>query len=131
MPIMIRKQSIYSTRCWLNGKLEPATISFQDGIITEIRSFQAADAVTAGDNVLMPGVIDAHVHINEPGRTQWEGFETATSAAAKGGITTVMDMPLNAIPVTTNVTSLIEKVYASLSKLALMQFLFYITCSEN
>jgi allantoinase len=50
--------------------------------------------VDAGDLVLMPGVVDSHVHINEPGRTDWEGFETATKAAAAGGITTLVDMPL-------------------------------------
>ena len=53
------------------------------------------------DSVLMPGVIDPHVHINEPGRTDWEGFDTATRAAIAGGITTLVDMPLNASPVTT------------------------------
>ncbi|KAI7882798.1 allantoinase [Mucor mucedo] len=55
------------------------------------------------DQLLMPGLVDAHVHLNEPGRTEWEGFETGTKAAAAGGITTVVDMPLNAIPPTTTV----------------------------
>ena len=50
--------------------------------------------VNAGDLVIMPGVVDSHVHLNEPGRTDWEGFRTATRAAAAGGITTVIDMPL-------------------------------------
>ena len=59
----------------------------------------------AGDNIVMPGVIDAHVHVNEPGRTEWEGFDTATQAAAAGGITTIVDMPLNASPVTTTAYS--------------------------
>ena len=54
-----------------------------------------------GELVLMPGLVDSHVHVNEPGRTEWEGFETATRAAAAGGITTIVDMPLNCIPVTT------------------------------
>jgi len=49
----------------------------------------------------MPGLVDAHVHLNEPGRTEWEGFDTGTRAAASGGVTTVIDMPLNAIPPTT------------------------------
>ena len=48
----------------------------------------------AGDLVIMPGVVDSHVHVNEPGRTEWEGFATATQAAAAGGITTIVDMPL-------------------------------------
>ena len=61
----------------------------------EIKSF--------GDAVLMPGLVDSHVHINEPGRTEWEGFFTATQAALAGGVTTVVDMPLNCMPVTTTV----------------------------
>lgn len=70
-----------------------------------------------GDKVIMPGVIDAHVHINEPGRTEWEGFETATKAAAAGGITTLIEMPLNASPVTTTVDALKLKLEAAKGKL--------------
>lgn len=62
-----------------------------------------------GDLVLMPGLVDCHVHLNEPGRTEWEGFETATRAAAAGGVTSLVDMPLNCIPVTTSVRALEEK----------------------
>ena len=62
-----------------------------------------------GDLVLMPGVVDSHVHVNEPGRTEWEGFETATRAAAAGGVTTIVDMPLNSIPPTTSVAALETK----------------------
>src|SRR5215212_5667954 len=62
----------------------------------------AGVAVTnVGDKLILPGLVDTHVHINEPGRTDWEGFETATKAAAAGGITTVVDMPLNSSPATT------------------------------
>ena len=61
----------------------------------------------------MPGVIDPHVHINEPGRTDWEGFDTATKAAIAGGITTLVDMPLNSSPVTTTVKAFDEKVKAA------------------
>jgi allantoinase len=60
----------------------------------------------ADDEVLLPGLVDTHVHINEPGRTEWEGFATATTAAAAGGVTTVLDMPLNSIPATTSVEAL-------------------------
>lgn len=67
----------------------------------------------AGDLVVMPGLVDTHVHINEPGRTDWEGFETATKAAAAGGVTTIIDMPLNCIPATTTLAALDEKVIAS------------------
>jgi allantoinase len=63
----------------------------------------------AGDLVVMPGVVDTHVHVNEPGRTEWEGFATATRAAAAGGITTLCDMPLNSIPATTSVAALDAK----------------------
>ena len=62
-----------------------------------------------GDDVVMAGLVDTHVHINEPGRTEWEGFSTATRAAAAGGVTTVVDMPLNSIPATTSVRALEEK----------------------
>ena len=62
-----------------------------------------------GDLVLLPGLVDSHVHINEPGRTEWEGFETATRAAAAGGVTTLVDMPLNCIPETTSVKALDAK----------------------
>ncbi|MCZ7678178.1 MAG: amidohydrolase family protein [Sandaracinaceae bacterium] len=62
-----------------------------------------------GDLVLMAGLVDCHVHLNEPGRTEWEGFETATRAAAAGGVTTLVDMPLNCIPVTTSVRALEAK----------------------
>jgi allantoinase len=71
----------------------------------------------AGDRVVLPGLIDAHVHINEPGRTEWEGFTTATRAAAAGGITTLVDMPLNSSPVTTTVDALALKILAAKSKL--------------
>jgi len=68
-----------------------------------------ANLVDAGSDVVMPGVIDTHVHVNEPGRTEWEGFRSATRAAAAGGVTTILDMPLNSIPATTNVAGLEAK----------------------
>ena len=66
--------------------------------------------------VILPGLVDAHVHLNEPGRTEWEGFDTGTRAAASGGVTTVIDMPLNAIPPTTTVQGLAAKVEAARGK---------------
>lgn len=63
--------------------------------------------------LLLPGLVDAHVHLNEPGRTEWEGFWTGTRAAASGGVTTVVDMPLNAIPPTTTLSGFEEKLRAS------------------
>jgi allantoinase len=62
--------------------------------------------VDAGESLVMPGLVDTHVHMNEPGRTDWEGFETGTRAAAAGGVTTILDMPLNSIPATTTVDAL-------------------------
>jgi allantoinase len=110
-------QKIFSNRCWVEEKLQPATICFKDGIITEIHLKKIDDAEDFGNAVLMPGAIDAHVHINEPGRTGWEGFDTATQAAAAGGVTTIVDMPLNASPVTTTVQAFHQKLDASRNKL--------------
>ncbi|CAK7269029.1 Allantoinase [Sporothrix epigloea] len=104
--------------------LSPATIviSPQTGTIVSIaREVLPASAFTAATtqyvdyspNVLMPGLVDAHVHLNEPGRTEWEGFYTGTRAAASGGVTTVVDMPLNAIPPTTTLHGFKEKLAAS------------------
>ncbi len=86
-------------------------IGIKDGRIVAIEPFDAPleatrEEVLGDDVVLMPGLVDTHVHINEPGRTEWEGFETATRAAAAGGVTTVIDMPLNSIPPTTTVEAL-------------------------
>src|SRR5712691_11559169 len=72
-----------------------------------------AEIVDCGSSVVSPGIVDSHVHVNEPGRTEWEGFDTATRAAAAGGITTIVDMPLNSIPATTTVAALAVKREAS------------------
>ena len=114
---MEAQQKIYSNRCWIDNKLQPATISFDNGIITGIDYKKLDGAEDCGDNILMPGIIDVHVHINEPGRTDWEGFDTATQAAAAGGVTTVVDMPLNSSPVTTTLEAFNEKLNASKNKL--------------
>lgn len=80
----------------------PASILIEDGKIAGVGGWEeGVPAIDAGDAVVMPGLVDTHVHVNEPGRTGWEGFETATRAAAAGGITTLVDMPLNSIPATT------------------------------
>ena len=114
---MSNTKSIFSKRCWLEGKLQPATVCFENGIITAIHYHKTDDAEDLGDHILMPGVIDVHVHINEPGRTDWEGFDTATQAAAAGGTTTVIDMPLNASPVTTTLKAFNEKLEAAKNKM--------------
>jgi allantoinase len=91
----------------------PAAIHIEDGIIVDVREYGdvsgAADVVDAGSSVVLPGLVDSHVHVNEPGRTDWEGFDTATRAAAAGGVTTIVDMPLNSIPATTDVAALTAK----------------------
>ncbi len=74
--------------------------------------------IDAGDDVVMPGVVDTHVHLNEPGRTDWEGFESGTRAAAAGGVTALVEMPLNAIPATTSVAGLEAKLAAARGKLS-------------
>jgi allantoinase len=92
----------------------PATIHVTDGIIDRVSDFDDAPAQVDdyGDLTIMPGIVDSHVHVNEPGRTEWEGFETATRAAAAGGVTMIVDMPLNSIPPTTSVAALQTKVNA-------------------
>ncbi len=110
---------IYSRRCWLDGRLQEATLQVENGRIANIQQGKPARieaVIDCGDHVLMPGVIDAHVHINEPGRTEWEGFDTATQAAAAGGTTTLVEMPLNASPVTTTAAALQEKLAAAKGK---------------
>lgn len=113
----------------------PAAIHIARGVIVAVTDPDAAPATTpagghapggpfvpssaetiriidAGDLVVMPGLVDTHVHINEPGRTEWEGFDTATRAAAAGGVTTLVDMPLNSVPPTTTLEGLRAKVRA-------------------
>ncbi len=94
----------------------PASIRFEDGLVVDVSSGMAD--VDFGDLVIMPGLVDTHVHVNEPGRTDWEGFATATRSAAAGGTTTIVDMPLNSIPPTVNTAALIEKRRAAEGKLA-------------
>ena len=87
-----------------------ASIHIARGRIGRVSSFDdvPADAQVyeAGDFIVMPGLVDTHVHVNEPGRTEWEGFASATRAAAAGGVTTILDMPLNSVPATTTVEAL-------------------------
>lgn len=94
----------------------PATIGVRDGRIVSIDAMSADGSEPArhtvdlaDDEVLLPGLVDSHVHVNEPGRTEWEGFDTATRAAAAGGVTTLIDMPLNSIPPTTDSAALATK----------------------
>jgi allantoinase len=99
----------------------PAAIHIRDGVIAAIRDFDDLPAgipvYDAGDSIVMPGLVDTHVHINEPGRTEWEGFTSATQAAAAGGVTTLVEMPLNSIPATTTAVVYREKIAAAEGKL--------------
>ena len=93
------------------GGEAPACVGVRDGRVAAVEPLGARLAgdrtvTLAGDEVLLPGLVDTHVHVNEPGRTDWEGFDTATRAAAAGGVTTIVDMPLNSVPPTTDVAAL-------------------------
>ncbi|WP_410571742.1 allantoinase AllB [Amycolatopsis sp. cmx-4-61] len=92
----------------------PATIGVDGGRIVAVEPGGAAPAadrvLDLGDDVvLLPGLVDTHVHVNDPGRAEWEGFETATRAAAAGGVTTIVDMPLNSLPPTVDISALAVK----------------------
>jgi allantoinase len=106
-----------SRRVVTGGEVRPAAIHVAGGVIAAVAPWHEAPAgaalVDAGDDVVSPGIVDSHVHVNEPGRTEWEGFATATRAAAAGGVTTLVDMPLNSIPPTTTVEHLALKVAAA------------------
>jgi allantoinase len=99
-----------------DGRIRPGTVLIEEGRIRALVSRPATATVPPdipvedlGTRVIAPGLVDSHVHVNEPGRTEWEGFATATRAAAAGGVTTLVDMPLNCLPVTTNRAALEEK----------------------
>ena len=102
-----------SRRVVTGGLVRPAAVHVANGVISAVTAWDdvppGAALVDAGDDVIMPGVVDSHVHLNEPGRTEWEGFSTATRAAAAGGVTTLVDMPLNSIPPTTTVEAFERK----------------------
>ncbi|MBM4369496.1 MAG: allantoinase AllB [Deltaproteobacteria bacterium] len=109
--------TLSSSRVLVEGRLVPATLEVEEGRVCRV-----AEGRVEGEDVsplvLMPALVDAHVHINEPGRTEWEGFATATRAAAAGGVATLVDMPLNSIPVTTTLDALHRKASAAAGQLA-------------
>jgi allantoinase len=111
--------AIAARRVFLDAAFAPATVRFVDGVVTSIDAFDPdAATVLPDDAVLLPGLVDSHVHLDEPGRTEWEGFATGTAAAAAGGVTTLLDMPLNSSPVTTTPGALAVKRDAAQGKLA-------------
>jgi allantoinase len=110
--LVIRGQRVVTS-----DSIAPASIHIESGKIKRVASLSEVPPdwpmVDAGERVVMPGLVDTHVHINEPGRTRWEGFTTATRAAAAGGVTTLFDMPLNSIPPTTTTEGLRRKLEAA------------------
>ena len=103
---------VRAASAFVEGGFRPAEIGIRDGRIAAIASGQLEgdlQVTLADDEVLLPGIVDTHVHVNEPGRTEWEGFASATRAAAAGGVTTIIDMPLNSIPATTSPEALDTK----------------------
>jgi allantoinase len=105
----------------LPGGIGPAAIYVENGRIVAVRGYEDVPAgravIEAREGVVLPGIVDTHVHINEPGRAGWEGFASATRAAAAGGITTLVDMPLNSIPPTTSLAHLRAKLDAAAGQL--------------
>ncbi len=104
---------VRSRRVVTGGQEGPAAMHIGGGSIVAITApdqpSAGAEVWDVGDLVVMAGLVDSHVHVNEPGRTEWEGFATATRAAAAGGVTTIVDMPLNSIPPTVSAQALIRK----------------------
>jgi allantoinase len=105
---------VRARRAVVDGRERAAAVRIRDGRIAAVEGYDAdpGDARVvelAGDEVLLPGLVDTHVHVNEPGRTEWEGFASATRAAAAGGVTTIVDMPLNSVPPTTTLAGLEAK----------------------
>ncbi|HYU97764.1 MAG TPA: allantoinase AllB [Pyrinomonadaceae bacterium] len=112
---------IRGPRVVLPDSIVPASIHIVDNTIVALSSYEnvpeGCELVEANEaSLVMAGLVDTHVHINEPGRTEWEGFATATRAAAAGGVTTLVDMPLNSIPPTTTLAGLAEKFAAARGK---------------
>ena len=113
-------KALRSTRVLTPDGIAPAAVIVDHERITALGGWNevpaGAELFDFGDLVLLPGLVDSHVHINEPGRTEWEGFETATQAAAAGGVTTLVDMPLNCVPETIDVPALEAKRVAAQAK---------------
>jgi len=113
---------IRSRRMVVGDEVREASAFVRDGRVEVVGDYSlgmdADRAVDLGDLPLLPGLVDSHVHVNEPGRTEWEGFSSATRAALAGGVTTICDMPLNSSPVTTSVAALRAKVAAAAGQCA-------------
>ncbi|BDZ48433.1 allantoinase [Frondihabitans sucicola] len=102
---------VRSDSALIDGDFRSAAVAVREGVIVSIDRVDAPlaavdEVILPSGQVLLPGIVDSHVHVNEPGRTDWEGFASATTAAARGGVTTIVDMPLNSIPPTTTPSAL-------------------------
>jgi allantoinase len=110
------RHAVRSERVLIDGALRPATVVIEGERIEDVLGYGELEGssvpLETRSEALLPGLVDTHVHVNEPGRTEWEGFLTATEAAAAGGVTTLVDMPLNCIPVTTGRAALDAKIEA-------------------
>lgn len=122
-------KAITSDKVVINQRLIPATIIYssesgkiieiyENQILTDLENivllqYDILECLNVSPNVILPGLVDSHVHLNDPGRSEWEGFETGTKSALSGGVTTVVDMPLNATPPTSNIKNLNSKIAAT------------------
>ena len=101
---------VRASSAFIDGAFVAADVGITDGRIAAIGTdLDGPLFILDADQVLIPGIVDSHVHVNEPGRTEWEGFASATRAAAAGGVTTIIDMPLNSVPTTITIEALLEK----------------------
>lgn len=112
-PLVLRSRNVATPQ-----GVVPASVRIEGGLVREVGPFDLSEGEDLGELAVLPGLVDPHVHLNEPGRTDWEGFETGTAAAAAGGVTTLVDMPLNSSPVTTTVEALNAKRQAAQGKLS-------------
>ncbi|CAC5386440.1 allB [Mytilus coruscus] len=121
---MSTRKAFVSRRVFLENEIIPACIIVDSGKVTSIQpgdgskisKSDVSEIINVGDQLIMPGVVDCHVHVNEPGRTAWEGYLTATKAAAAGGVTTIVDMPLNSIPSTVTLPAFTTKLSEAAGK---------------
>jgi allantoinase len=117
---LVDRFAVVSRRIVAAGRVQPGAVVVAGGRIEAVADEPPASTtvVDVGADAVMAGLVDSHVHLNDPGRTHWEGFATGTAAAAAGGITTLVDMPLNSIPPTTTVAGLAAKQAAAQDALA-------------
>src|SRR5205807_816352 len=113
-------QAFTSSRVLLPGKIGAFAVLVEGqrivGVVPRNDVPDSIQVTDFGDSAILPGLVDSHIHVNEPGRTEWEGFKTATRAAAAGGVTCIVDMPLNSVPPTTTLEGFRRKLDAARDK---------------